>query len=152
MRGRPNLDVLPNTDVLRVEITDRWAPPGWPHLLGTDRLEHDQHGLAPVGLSVQIEVHAFGEQRDDGCALRLCGEHFAPDGIVVAVDAKGERFGNEASVHFVEAMHKSGTVPAHIIGDAAFIKKYGMGMVYPGGGGLKKLIAAGCSPSLSRSQ
>ncbi|MDH2133378.1 FAD-dependent oxidoreductase [Sphingobium yanoikuyae] len=61
----------------------------------------------------------------------------------IAVDAKGERFGNEASVHFVEAMHKSGTVPAHIIGDAAFIKKYGMGMVYPGGGGLKKLIAAG---------
>ena len=40
----------------------------------------------------------------------------------IAVDAKGERFGNEASVHFVEAMHKSGTVPAHIIGDAAFIK------------------------------
>src|SRR3546814_6059170 len=61
----------------------------------------------------------------------------------IAVNAKGERFGNEASVHFVEAMHKSGTVPAHIIGDAAFIKKYGMGMVYPGGGGLKKLIAAG---------
>ncbi|WP_336971306.1 FAD-dependent oxidoreductase [Sphingobium aromaticiconvertens] len=61
----------------------------------------------------------------------------------IAVNGKGERFGNEASVHFVEAMHSSGAVPAHIIGDADFVKKYGMGMVYPGGGGLKKLIAAG---------
>jgi succinate dehydrogenase/fumarate reductase flavoprotein subunit len=61
----------------------------------------------------------------------------------IAVNAKGERFGNEASVHFVEAMHRDGAVPAHIICDADFIKKYGMGMVYPGGGGLKRLIAAG---------
>lgn len=61
----------------------------------------------------------------------------------IAVNDKGERFGNEASVHFVEAMHRTGAVPAHIIGDADFIKRYGMGMVYPGGGGLKKLIAAG---------
>ncbi|CAM8672833.1 FAD-dependent oxidoreductase [Sphingobium cupriresistens] len=61
----------------------------------------------------------------------------------IAVNAKGERFGNEASVHFVEAMHATGTVPAHIIGDAHFVKTYGMGMVLPGGGGLKKLIAAG---------
>ncbi|MES2156251.1 MAG: FAD-dependent oxidoreductase [Pseudomonadota bacterium] len=60
----------------------------------------------------------------------------------IAVNAKGERFGNEASVHFVEAMHATGTVPAHIIGDAHFVKTYGMGMVLPGGGGLKKLIAA----------
>lgn len=61
----------------------------------------------------------------------------------IAVNAKGERFGNEASVHFVEAMHATGTVPAHIIGDAHCVKTYGMGMVLPGGGGLKKLIAAG---------
>jgi succinate dehydrogenase/fumarate reductase flavoprotein subunit len=61
----------------------------------------------------------------------------------IAVNAKGERFGNEASVHFVEAMHKDGAVPAHIIGDADFVKTYGMGMVFPGGGGLKKLVAAG---------
>lgn len=61
----------------------------------------------------------------------------------IAVNGKGERFGNEASVHFVEAMHATGTVPAHIIGDAHCVKTYGMGMVLPGGGGLKKLIAAG---------
>src|SRR3546814_7455932 len=70
----------------------------------------------------------------------------------IVVNAKGERFGNEASVHFVDDMHANGAVPAHIIGDAAFVKKYGMGMVYPGGGGLKKLIEAGYvaeAPTLS---
>src|SRR3546814_19740138 len=61
----------------------------------------------------------------------------------IEVNAKGERFGNEASVHFVDDMHANEAVPAHIIGDAAFVKKYGMGMDYPGGGGLKKLIEAG---------
>src|SRR3546814_17013999 len=57
-----------------------------------------------------------------------------------------------SSVHFVDDMHANGAVPAHIIGDAAFVKKYGMGMVYPGGGGLKKLIEAGYvteAPTLS---
>lgn len=61
----------------------------------------------------------------------------------IAVNAKGERFGNEASVSFVDAMHADGAVPAHIIGDSAFVKRYGMGMVMPGGGGLRKLVAAG---------
>src|SRR3546814_17413266 len=61
----------------------------------------------------------------------------------IAVNAKGERFGNEASVHFVEAMHKTGSVPAYIINDAAGVKKYGLGMVYPGAPNLKKLLQAG---------
>jgi succinate dehydrogenase/fumarate reductase flavoprotein subunit len=61
----------------------------------------------------------------------------------IGVNKNGERFGNEASVHFVDAMHESGAVPAHIIADSKFVKKYGMGMVLPGGGGLKKLVEAG---------
>ncbi len=61
----------------------------------------------------------------------------------IAVNAQGERFGNEASVHFVDDMHADGAVPAHILADAAFVKKYGLGMVLPGGGGLKRLVAAG---------
>jgi len=61
----------------------------------------------------------------------------------IAVNAKGERFGNEASVHFVEAMHRSGAVPAYIINDAHGVKKYGLGLVYPGAPNLKKLIKAG---------
>lgn len=61
----------------------------------------------------------------------------------IAVNAAGQRFGNEASVHFVEAMHATGTVPAHIIANHAFLKKYGMGLVLPGGGKMKQLIADG---------
>jgi succinate dehydrogenase/fumarate reductase flavoprotein subunit len=61
----------------------------------------------------------------------------------IAVNDKGERFGNEASVSFVDAMHATGAVPAHIIGDAACVKKYGMGMVFPGAGNLQKLVKSG---------
>ena len=61
----------------------------------------------------------------------------------IAVNKAGQRFGNEASVHFVEAMHATGTVPAHIIANGAFVKKYGMGLVLPGGGKIKELVADG---------
>jgi succinate dehydrogenase/fumarate reductase flavoprotein subunit len=61
----------------------------------------------------------------------------------IAVNDKGERFGNEASVSFVDAMHATGAVPAHIIGDAQCVKKYGMGLVYPGAGNLPKLVKSG---------
>lgn len=61
----------------------------------------------------------------------------------IAVNKAGERFGNEASVHFVEAMHATGTVPAHIIANAKFVKKYGMGLVLPGGGKLKEMVGCG---------
>ena len=61
----------------------------------------------------------------------------------IAVNDKGERFGNEASVSFVDAMHATGAVPAHIIGDAPCVKKYGMGLVFPGAGNLQKLVKSG---------
>lgn len=61
----------------------------------------------------------------------------------IAVNAKGERFGNEASVHFVEAMHATKTVPAHIVANARFVKKYGMGLVLPGGGKIREMVACG---------
>jgi succinate dehydrogenase/fumarate reductase flavoprotein subunit len=61
----------------------------------------------------------------------------------IAVNDKGERFGNEASVSFVDAMHATGAVPAHIIGDAQCVKKYGMGLVYPGASNLQKLMKSG---------
>jgi hypothetical protein len=61
----------------------------------------------------------------------------------IAVNKRGERFGNEASVHFVEAMHVTGAVPAHIIANGKFVKKYGMGLVLPGGGKIKEMVACG---------
>jgi hypothetical protein len=70
----------------------------------------------------------------------------------IAVDKNGSRFGNEASVVFVEYMHKAGAVPAWLIADARFLKAYGLGLVFPGGIGLKKLRDAGYiveAPSLA---
>lgn len=61
----------------------------------------------------------------------------------IAVDKSGKRFGNEASNTFVEYMHKAGAVPAWLVADAPFVKKYGLGLSLPGGGGIKKLVAAG---------
>ncbi|MDB6061954.1 MAG: fumarate reductase [Verrucomicrobiaceae bacterium] len=61
----------------------------------------------------------------------------------VAVDKNGKRFGNEAAPNFVEAMHSAGAVPAYLIGDATFVKKHGLGAVYPGALGLQKLINSG---------
>jgi succinate dehydrogenase/fumarate reductase flavoprotein subunit len=61
----------------------------------------------------------------------------------IAVNKAGQRFGNEASVHFVEAMQATGTVPAHIIASAKSVKKYGMGLVLPGGGRMKEMLACG---------
>jgi succinate dehydrogenase/fumarate reductase flavoprotein subunit len=61
----------------------------------------------------------------------------------IAVNAHGKRFGNEADADFVKAMHRTDSVPAHLICDHAFIKKYGLGLVFPGGAGLNKLIKAG---------
>jgi len=70
----------------------------------------------------------------------------------IAVDRAGRRFGNEASLQFVECMHRAGAVPAWLVADARFVKAYGLGMVFPGGGGLKRLLAAGYiveAPSLT---
>ena len=68
---------------------------------------------------------------------------------LIAVNARGERFVNEAvSYHdFVEGMFdanaNSPSIPCYLICDAAFIKKYGLGLVYPGAGNLRHLLRAG---------
>jgi succinate dehydrogenase/fumarate reductase flavoprotein subunit len=81
--------------------------------------------------------------RDDGYVERYAHLIDMSKPGCVAVNKAGQRFGNEASVHFVEAMHATGTVPAHIIANAKFVKKYGMGLVLPGGGKIKEMVACG---------
>lgn len=61
----------------------------------------------------------------------------------IAVNHDGKRFGNESTTNLVEPMHRTGSVPAHLVCDHRFIKKYGLGLVRPGGFGLQRLIAAG---------
>lgn len=81
--------------------------------------------------------------RDDGYIERYAHLIDMSKPGCIAVNKAGERFGNEASVHFVEVMHATGAVPAHIIANAKFVKKYGMGLVLPGGGKLKEMVACG---------
>ncbi|MGH6684562.1 MAG: FAD-dependent oxidoreductase [Pseudolabrys sp.] len=57
---------------------------------------------------------------------------------LIAVNSAGRRFVNEAASYhdFVLAMFENNrlapSIPAFLIGDAAFLKKYGLGVVYPG--------------------
>jgi succinate dehydrogenase/fumarate reductase flavoprotein subunit len=68
---------------------------------------------------------------------------------LIAVNCEGRRFVNEAASYhdFVLAMfgsHKTApTIPAHLICDAAFIKKYGLGIVHPGHRKLRKFVDSG---------
>ncbi|KPF84119.1 FAD-dependent oxidoreductase [Novosphingobium sp. AAP93] len=100
---------------------------------------------------------AMGAENHVNAVWAVASKRTRPDGYVerfahlidmskpgcIAVNKRGERFGNEASVHFVEAMHAAGAVPAHIIANAAFVKKYGMGLVLQGGGKIKEMVACG---------
>jgi succinate dehydrogenase/fumarate reductase flavoprotein subunit len=61
----------------------------------------------------------------------------------IAVNRGGQRFGNESATNLVEPMHRTKSVPAYLICDHAFIRKYGLGFVRPGGWGLRSHIRAG---------
>lgn len=61
----------------------------------------------------------------------------------IAVNAAGGRFGNESAPNLVEPMHRSGSVPAHLVCDDDFIHRHGLGLVRPGGWGLRRMQAAG---------
>ena len=64
---------------------------------------------------------------------------------LIAVDGKGNRFVNEATSYhgFVEAMHAGGAVPAFLVCDSAFLRKYGLGLVHPGLKTPKAFVEAG---------
>ncbi|WP_230532296.1 FAD-dependent oxidoreductase [Microvirga roseola] len=68
---------------------------------------------------------------------------------LVAVNGAGRRFVNEATSYheFVEAMHRSHetapTIPAILICDRRFIRRYGLGLVRPGLRRLRPFIDAG---------
>ncbi len=68
---------------------------------------------------------------------------------LVAVNQRGERFVNEATSYheFVEAMHRAQetapTIPAWLVCDARFLKKYGLGLVRPGPRSLRPFLDSG---------
>ena len=68
---------------------------------------------------------------------------------LMAVNGAGCRFVNEATSYhgFVEGMHRANentpSIPAWLICDAPFLRRYGMGLVRPGGPSLTRFITAG---------
>ncbi len=89
-------------------------------------------------------------KRSDGTTARF--PHIILDRAkpgLIAVDASGNRFTNEAdSYHdFVLAMYanhrRTQTIPAHLVCDARFIRDYGLGLIYPRTRNLGGYVAMG---------
>lgn len=64
---------------------------------------------------------------------------------LVAVGPDGRRFVNEANSYhdFCMGMLEAGLSEAWLVADADFVRRYGLGLVLPGGRGLKRLLRAG---------
>ncbi|MHB8270956.1 FAD-dependent oxidoreductase [Bradyrhizobium sp.] len=99
-------------------------------------------------LSAAFWAPASIRRRADGSSAVF--PHFVLDrgkpGTLV-VDSNGRRFVNEAISYHQFALemfaHGKSAIPAYLIADAAAVRKYGLGMVRPGGWGTKAAVADG---------
>ena len=64
---------------------------------------------------------------------------------LMAVDRNGLRFVNEGATYhaFGHAQYAAGAIPCWLICDHRFVRRYGLGVVRPGGGGLRRWLARG---------
>lgn len=68
---------------------------------------------------------------------------------IISVDRNGRRFVNESTSYhlFASAMYAANehgsTIPAYLVTDSVGLRKYGLGMVRPGGKGLRPFLADG---------
>lgn len=64
---------------------------------------------------------------------------------LIAVDDQGRRFANEANSYhdFVRDMYRAGMARAHLLCDAAFLKRYGLGLVQPIFPSYRRYLASG---------
>lgn len=124
-----------------------------------DHVSFLPEGNTGDGLQTALDMGAeLEEGNHDNAAYTVMSVYKKPDGTegkyphvfmdrtkpgCIAVNAEGKRFGNEAAANFYKAMHDTGAVPAHLICDEKFIKKFGLGLVLPGGMRLGKLLKAG---------
>lgn len=103
-----------------------------------------------AGVSPAFWAPVSLRQRADG--TQAVFPHFVLDRAkpgMITVNQAGERFVNESTSYhlFGLAMQKahqaSPSIPAYLIADAAALRRYGMGMVRPGGKGLTPFLADG---------
>lgn len=115
------------------------------------------------GASAATKIGARFEDGGDSPALWMpCSSYRKADGSLavwphilldrakpglLAVDSSGRRFVNESDSYHDFSMGQirgaPGALPAWLICSAAFIKKYGLGLVLPGGHGLRRMVKAG---------
>ncbi len=102
------------------------------------------------GLSHAFWAPVSLRQRADGSTAVF--PHFVMDRAkpgMVTVNARGERFLNESTSYHLfglamqEAHKTRPSIPAYLVCDAEALRKYGMGMVRPGGKGLAPFLADG---------
>lgn len=102
------------------------------------------------GLSNAFWAPVSLRKRPDGSTAAF--PHFLMDRGkpgMITVNKAGKRFVNESSSYHLfgiamqEENEKASAIPAYLIADAEALRKYGMGMVRPGGKGLKAFIADG---------
>ncbi len=108
------------------------------------RIAPQEHRRGGLWTPVSITTRADGSK---GLYPHLLLDRAKPG--LIAVNKNGERFVNEAvSYHdFVEGMFDANArapcFPCYLICDETFIRKYGLGDVYPGAGNLRRLLRAG---------
>ena len=102
------------------------------------------------GLSHAFWAPVSLRQRADGSTAVF--PHFVMDRAkpgMVTVNARGQRFLNESTSYHLfglamqEAHKTQPSIPAYLVCDAEALRKYGMGMVRPGGKGLAPFLADG---------
>jgi succinate dehydrogenase/fumarate reductase flavoprotein subunit len=108
------------------------------------RIAPEEHGNSGLWTPVSVVRRSDGTT---GLFPHLALDRAKPG--LIAVNASGRRFVNEAASYhdFVEGMFEANalerSIPCHLICDSRFLKVYGLGIVYPGMGGVPALVRSG---------
>ena len=132
-------------------VPDEWSPAAPGH---TGQVHDLARHLGAVygqgGLSHAFWAPVSLRQRADGSTAVF--PHFVMDRAkpgMITVNAKGERFLNESTSYHLfglamqQAHQSTPSIPAYLVCDAEALRKYGIGMVRPGGKGLGPFLADG---------
>ena len=132
-------------------VPAEWSPAAPGHTGQThDLAQHLGAVYGQGGLSHAFWAPVSLRQRADGTTAVF--PHFVMDRAkpgMITVNARGERFLNESTSYHLfglamqQAHQSTPSIPAYLVCDANALRKYGIGMVRPGGKGLAPFLADG---------